>query len=127
MVWDLDQFNALLLKSIDDVFTEMVGETNTQIIYDYLGKKACPISEIDQKLEVFSMELRMLMGAGRGQMLGSAGVLEKTVLQVLCARIGIACNAERTDFPKYVRELREAYEQRRRVSPFKVEMEVKNP
>jgi hypothetical protein len=116
-----------LLKTIDDVLTEVVGEINTQIIYDYLEKKACPISEICQKPEVFSMELRMLLGPGTGQMLGSARVLEKTVLQVLCSRIGIACNPERTDFPDYVRELKEVYKQRRQASPSKIEMEVKNP
>jgi hypothetical protein len=127
MVWDLDQFDALLLKSIEDVFTEMVGETNTQIIFDYLEKKSCPISEIPQKLEAFSFELRMLFGSGRNQMLGCSRVLEKTMLQVLCSKIGVACNLERIDFPDYVRELKEAYEQRRQASPFKVEMEVKNP
>jgi hypothetical protein len=123
----LDQFDALLLKAIDDVFTEVVGKTNTQIIYDYLERKSCPIPEICQKLEVFSMELRMLLGSGRGQMLGSAGVLEKTVLQAFCFRIGIAYNPERTDFPEYVRDLKEVYKQRRQATPFKIEMEVKNP
>jgi hypothetical protein len=124
---DLDQFDALLLKSIDDVLTELVGETNTQVIYDYLEKKSCPISGICQKLGVFSLELRMLLGSGRGQMLGCAAVLEKTVLRVLCSRIGVAYNPERTDFPDYVIELKEVYEQRRQASPFKTEMEVKNP
>ena len=116
-----------MLKSIDDVLTEVVGETNTQIIYDYLERKSCPISEICQKLEVFSFELRTLLGSGRGQMLGCAGVLEKTVLEVLCYRIDIAYNPARTDFPEYVGELREAYEHRRQASPFKIEMEVRNP
>jgi hypothetical protein len=127
MVWDLDQFDALLLKSIDDVLTEVVGEANTHIIYVYLEKKSCPISEICQKLEVFSLELRMLLGFGRGQMLGSAGVLEKTVLKVLCSRIGIVCNPERSDFPEYVRELKEVYKRNRQASSFKIEVEVKNP
>ena len=127
MVWDLDQFDALLLKSIDDVLTEVVGEINTQIIYEYLEKKSCPISEICQKLEVFSMELRMLLGSGRGQMLGSIRVLEKTVLELLCSRIGIPCDPTRVDFPGYVRELKEGYEQRRQKSLSKIEMEVKNP
>jgi hypothetical protein len=105
----------------------MVGETNTQIIFDYLEKKSCPISEIPQKLEAFSFDLRMLFGSGRNQMLGCARVLEKTMLQVMCSKIGVACNLERIDFPDYVRELREVYDQRRQASPFKVEMEVKNP
>jgi hypothetical protein len=127
MVWDLDQFDAVLLKTIDDVFTELVGETNAKIIYDYLEKKSCPISEICQKPEVFSMELRVLMGTGRGQMLGSAAILEQTVLKVLCSEMGIAYNPKRTDFPDYVEELREAYKQRKQASLSKIEMEVKNP
>ncbi|HML04074.1 MAG TPA: hypothetical protein VK487_11980 [Candidatus Bathyarchaeia archaeon] len=73
------------------------------------------------------MELRMLLGSGRGQMLGSAGVLEKTVLGVLCSRIAIVRDPERIDFPDYVRELKEVYEQRRQAASFKIEMEVKNP
>jgi hypothetical protein len=109
------------------VFTELVGEINVKIIYDYLEKKSYPISEICQKPEVFSMELRVLMGTGRDQMLGSAGILEKAVLKVLCSRIGIEYSPERTDFPDYVRELKEAYKQRRQSSPSKTETEVKNP
>ncbi len=109
------------------MLTEVVGEINMQIIYDYLEKKSCPKSDVCQRLEVFSMELRMLLGPGRGQMLGSAGVLEKTILKVLCSKIGIAPNLERTDFPDYLRELKEAYKQGRQASPFKMEMEVKNP
>ena len=127
MVWYLDQFDALLLKSIENVFTEMVGETNTEIIYDYLEKKSCPISNIPQKLELFSLELRALFGSGPNQMLGCARVLEKTVLQMLCSKTGVACNLERIDFPDYVRELKEAYEQKRQTSQVKIEMEVKNP
>jgi hypothetical protein len=115
------------LKTIDDVFTELFGEINTKIIYDYLERKSCPISEICQKLEVFSMELGILMGTGRGQMLGSAGILEKTVLKVLCSRMGIECSPGRADFPDCVRELKEAYKQRRHAPPSKIEMEVKNP
>jgi hypothetical protein len=49
------------------------------------------------------------------------------VLQVLCSRIGVACTLERIDFPDYVRELKEAYKQKRQTSQFKIEMEVKNP
>jgi hypothetical protein len=127
MAWDLDQFDALLLKAINDVLTEVVGNINTQIIYDYLEKRGCPPSEICQKLEVFSMELGMLLGSETSQMLGSAGILEKTVLKVLCSKIGIACNPERADFPEYVRELKEVYKQRRQAAASKVEMEVKNP
>ena len=127
MVCDLDQFDVLLLKAIDYVLIESVGETNTQIIYDYLEKKACPKSDVYEKLDAFSMELGMLLGSGRGQMLGSAGILEKTILKVLCSEMGITCNPERTDFPDYVRELKEVYKQRKLGSRFKMEMEVKNP
>ena len=127
MVFDLDQFDALLLKSIDDVFTEVVGEGNTKVIFDYLEKRSCPPSEIYQRLDTFSKEMRMLLGSGRGQMLGSARVLETTVLRVLCARMGIAFDPRRTDFPDYVRELKEAYKQKRQTSQSKIEVEVKNP
>ena len=127
MVWDLDEFDALLLKAIDDVFTEVFGKINTQIIYDYLEKKSCSMSEVCQKPEVFSMELGILLGSGRGQILGSASILEKTVLSVLCSRMGIVCDLEKTDFSKYVRELEEVCKQRKQVSFSRVEMEVKNP
>jgi len=127
MVFDLDQFDALLLKSIDDVFTEVVGEVNSKIIFDYLEKKSGPICEIYERLDTFSEEIRMLLGSGRGQMLGSARVLERTVLEVLGSRIGMAFDPERIDCSEYVRELKEAYKQKRQKSQFKIEMEVKNP
>ena len=116
-----------MVKTIDDVLTELLGEMNTQIIYGYLRKKSCPTSEICQKLEVFSMELRMLLGSGRGQILGSAAILEKTVLNVLCLRIGIKYNPERMDFPDYVKELKKVYQLRKQAPQFKIEMEVNNP
>ncbi len=108
MVWDLDEFDVLLLRAIDDVFTEVFGKINTQIIYDYLEKKSCPMSEICQKPEVFSMELGILLGLGRGQILGSASILEETVLSLLFSRMGIVCNVEKTDFSNCVKELKKS-------------------
>ena len=127
MVWDLDESDALLLKAIDNVFTEVFGKINMQIIYDYLEKKSCPMSEVCQKSEVFSMELGILLGSGRGQILGPASILERTVLSVLCSRIGIAYDPEKTDFSICVRELKEVWKQRKQASLPRVEMEVKNP
>jgi len=106
----LDEFERLLLKTIDETLRYTFGDVTTQAIYDYLEKKSCPISEIPRKLNTFSIELRMILGTGRRQILGSAAILEKTILKKLCLKLGIEFNEKGpVVFSDYIKKLREVY------------------
>jgi hypothetical protein len=106
----LDEFDKLLLKAIDETLQYSLGDINSQIIYEYLEKKHCPVPEIPQKLDAFSTELRYLLGSGRGQILGSAAILEKAIAKVLCFKLGMEFNEIGPIlFVDYVRSLKEVY------------------
>jgi hypothetical protein len=106
----LDEFDKLLLTAIDETLRYSLGNINAQIIYDYLEKKCCPMPEIPQKLDAFSAELRYLLGPGRGQILGSAAILEKAIAKVLCFKLGTQFNEIGPIlFEDYVKSLKEAY------------------
>lgn len=89
---NLDEFDKLLLETIRDVMSECLGHDNARIILEYLEKRGCPISDIPRRLDLFSTELRMLLGQGRGQILGSGAILEETIAEVLCRRIGVTAD-----------------------------------
>ena len=106
----LEEFDNLLLKTIDETLKYVLGDINAQIIYRYLEKKSCPMLEIPRKLNIFSAELRMLLGPGRGQILGSAPILEETIAELLCHKLGIKFNEERPImFESCIRKLKEDY------------------
>lgn len=124
----LDRFDVLLLKVIDEVLVETLGRINAQIIYEYLEKKGCAKHEICQGLEMFSMELGMLLGCGRGQMLGSAPILEETILKVLCLKTGNKYDPnKRARFADYVRELKGIYNKKPQRIVASTEVEVITP
>jgi hypothetical protein len=85
----LDEFDNLLLRVIDETLRYVLGDINTGIILDYLEKKSCSFLEIPRNLDVLSMELRNLLGSGGGQILGSAPILEETIVEVFCRRLGM--------------------------------------
>jgi hypothetical protein len=127
MIKHLEEFEVILLKTIDEVLVEVLGERNKQVIYEYLEKKSCHIPQIYDKLDVFSAELRNLLGPGRGGILGSAPILEETILRVLCHKIGVTYDS-RKPFSKYVKELKETFNQRKsQILVHKIETEVKIP
>ncbi|MEM3703343.1 MAG: hypothetical protein QXX79_02830 [Candidatus Bathyarchaeia archaeon] len=106
----MDDFDKLLIQAIDKVMKYSLGEVNTMIIYEYFEKRSCPITDIPKNLEFFSMEMRRLLGSGRGQILGAAPILEKTILKSLCQKLGISCEiAGPVNFAEYVRKLKESY------------------
>jgi hypothetical protein len=127
MIKNPEEFEVILLKTIDEVLVDVLGEINKQIIYDYLEKKSCPMLQIYDRLDVFSAELRILLGSGRGRILGSAPILEETILRVLCRNIGVTYDSTKP-FLSYVKELKEKFNQRKsEVSVRKIETGVKIP
>lgn len=106
----MDDFDKLLIQVIDEVMKYSLGEVNTMIIYEYFEKRNYPITDIPDNLEFFSMEMRRLLGAGRGQILGSAPILERAILKSLCKKLEINCEIDGpVNFPEYVRKLKERY------------------
>lgn len=106
----LDDFDKLLIQAIDEVLKYSLGEVNTMIIYEYFEKRCCPITDIPKNLELFSIEMRRLLGSGRGQILGAAPILEKAILKSLCKKLGINCEiAGPVNFAEYVKQLKEKY------------------
>jgi hypothetical protein len=107
---NVDEFDRLLLETIDDVLKECLGDTNARIIYNFLEQRSCNMLEIPQKLDVFSRELRMLLGSGSSQILGSGAILEETILEVLCHKIGVTPNVKTpVRFVDCVRKLKKLY------------------
>jgi hypothetical protein len=106
----LDRFDELLVKIIDETTKYCLGDANALIIRSYLEKKSCPLDEIPEKLEAFSMELRNILGFGRHQMYGAASILEETIAQALCLKLKIPYDQEGPiAFPDYIRKLKKAY------------------
>jgi hypothetical protein len=106
----VDEFDKLLLETIDDVLKECLGDSNAQIIYNFLEQRSCTMLEIPQKLGFFSRELRMLLGSGSSQILGSGAILEETILEVLCHRMGVTPNVKApVRFADCVRNLKKLY------------------
>ena len=114
---NLEEFNKLLIESIDETLKYAFGERNTRIIYEYLERKSCPLLEIPQKPNIFSFELRMILGPERGQISCSTRacmltpILERAIVKELCHKLGILFNEdEPMIFEDQIRKLKEAYE-----------------
>jgi len=119
----------MLVQVIDEVIRYSFGEINATIIYDYFKKRNISLDKIPDNLEFFSMELRMLLGSGRGQILGSAPMLERTILKALCKKLGMECQFEGPiNLAEYVKNLKESYNNRNEAySKFSLQkLEVKN-
>jgi hypothetical protein len=84
----LDEFDEALLAAVDEILRYTLGDACTKIIYNYLERNSFPKSEIPNRLDSFSEELRKLLGDGRGQILGSAPILEEAIAERLCTKIG---------------------------------------
>jgi hypothetical protein len=113
----LREFDELLLQVIDRTVRYTFGDTNADIIYDYLEKKGCGFHEIPAKLIVFSEELRNIVGSGRGQFLGVAPILEEAILELLCAELKTKYDRQSSgSFADQVKKLEEFYEKRNIVS-----------
>jgi hypothetical protein len=106
----LDKFDELLVKVIDETARYCLGERNALILYGYLAKKSCSLEEIPGKLEIFSAELRNLLGFGRRQIYGAPSILEETIAQALCLKLKVPYDEEGPIvFADYVRKVKNTY------------------
>jgi hypothetical protein len=60
----LDKFDELLVKVIDETTRVLSCRGDALILYGYLAKRSCSLEETPEKLDVFSAELRNLLGLG---------------------------------------------------------------
>ena len=108
----MEEFDEILLRVIDKTIHYVFGERNSSIIYNYLEKSGCPMQEIPTKPNEFSMELRKILGSGRGQLLGAAPILEETILEALYAELKIKIDVQSaTCFADCIKKLRQVYEE----------------
>jgi hypothetical protein len=109
-----DGFNDILSRVIDKTLRHVFGDINTGVIYKYLERKGCSLSDIPAKPNEFSAELRNILGTGRGQILGAASILEETIAETLAAELRIDHDGLRpAQFADSIEKLREAYDNRK--------------
>lgn len=110
----MDKFDDLLLQAIDKTVRYVFGDVNADIIYEYLQKNGCALHEIPTKPSAFSIGLRKILGPGRGQLLGTAPILEEAILEALCAELKIKFDRQSaTSFADHIKKLREVHSKRR--------------
>jgi hypothetical protein len=111
----LDEFDKTLLNAIDEILQYTIGDVGTKIIFDYLERNCFPKSEIPVKLNKFSEELRRLLGPGKGQILGSAPILEEAIAERLCSKLGMKMQATfPLSFPTFILKLKGDYYSKRK-------------
>jgi hypothetical protein len=106
---DMDEFDELLLKTIDKTMRYVLGERNTLLIYDRLEESSCPMQEIPRRLDLLSAVLRNLLGTSRGQMLGASAILEDAIVKALSLELGLKPEKESAAFEERIRRLKENY------------------
>jgi hypothetical protein len=121
----LDEFDEMLVGTVDRVIKCSLGEENARIVFEYLAKKSCSLMEIPQNLSLFSLELRKVLDSDesrlnrlRANVQGSVEVIEETIIRMLCLqiartgmklggiRLGELCQAT---FAEYITKFKEAY------------------
>jgi hypothetical protein len=98
-----DEFEKLLIKTIDTQLKQVFGETGTSVIYNYFQSAfSLRQEEIPKKLEVFAEGLDKFLSSG-------AKVVEKVILDGLYSDFGQEFQfKEGYTFADYVNELRKA-------------------
>jgi hypothetical protein len=110
LVQTVNEFDNLIAQVVDETIKYCLGEVNASVIYNYLEERNLPLSEIPKKPELFSAELRNILGFGSRQILCAASVLEETVLELLCKKLEIKLEYQKpVNFPLQLKKLREPY------------------
>ena len=97
----MEEFEKILLETIDESMVRVFGHTSTGVIYDYLKEnRKLGKEDIPENLEVFSSSLEKMFGFG-------ALLLEKLVLKKLYAKLGLRYEErEGYKFLYYIKELK---------------------
>jgi hypothetical protein len=103
-----DVFNDILSRVIDKTLRYVFGDINTGVIYKYLERRGCSLSDIPARPNEFSAELRNILGTGRGQILGAPTILEDAIVEALSQELGLS-SENGVVFGDRIRRLRERY------------------
>lgn len=99
-----------LTSAVYDTFRYCLGEANAEIIRDFLEKRGLLLNEVSSNPELFSEELRGIVGFGCRQILGGASILEEAILELLCKRLGLKLVCARpVNFGLEVRRLKKQF------------------
>jgi len=110
LIQKVNDFDKLLIQVTEETIKYCFGDMNATIIWNYLEQQNCLRSEIPNKPEIFSDELRNILGFGNRQILGAAAILEQTIIELFCKKRGIKFECEKPiNFPYQVRKLRDQY------------------
>jgi hypothetical protein len=102
-------FDSLLAQAVHDTIKHCLGVANASTIVNYLLKRNLTLIGISKNPDLFSDELRNMVGSNRGQM-DAASILEATILELLCKKLGTKFEATRPiNFPQEIRKLKKKY------------------
>ena len=65
LIQTVNDFDKLLVQVAEETIKYCLGDGNATIIWNYLEERNYPKNEIPNRPEIFSEELRNLMGFGR--------------------------------------------------------------
>jgi hypothetical protein len=109
-VQEVSDFDNLVVQVIDETLNYCLGEVNAIVIHNYMEDRNLPFNEIPDKPEMFSEELRKILGFGSRQILCAAAVIEETILKLLCKKLKVTLDYRKpVNFPFQMRKLREQY------------------
>ena len=110
VIQTVNDFDRLLVQVTEETIKYCFGDMNATIIWNYFEQQNYLRSEIPNKPEIFSDELRNILGFGSRQILGAASILEETIMEIFCKKLGIKIEYEKPiNFPYQVRKLRDQY------------------
>jgi hypothetical protein len=109
---NIQEFDKVLLETMDETLRYVLGDQNTFIIYNYLEENSCPVPEIPRRLNLFTEKLRNLTGTSRGQMIGAPTILEDAIVKALSSKLGLKPEKGNTTFEERIRRLKERHDKR---------------
>jgi len=97
----MEEFERILMETIDESMVQVFGKTSTGVIYDFIKENHDLRKEdIPENLEIFSSCLEKMFGFG-------ATLLEKLVLKKLYTKLGLKYKEkEGHKFLDYIKELK---------------------
>ena len=105
------EFDAYVVQAVDQTLRYCLGDMSAQIVFSYLAERKCPIEQIPKNPELFSEELRNIVGFGRRQILCPGDILEEAVLEVICMKVGVKFEQEIPwNFASALSKLKKQYE-----------------
>ena len=109
-VHEVSDFDNLVVQVVEETLNYCLGEVNAMVIHNYMNERNLPFNEITDKPELFSEELRKILGFGSRQILCAASVLEDAIIDLLCKKLKITLDYKKpVNFPFQITKVREKY------------------